>query len=109
MFVQFGAPELLILLVIIVLLFGVVQIGKIAGELGNGLRSFARACPGKAKIKPDRIINRAHTRIARTESILEIALRHAQQANATCVTDLYLVIGQLSSGFTLVIYKLSVI
>lgn len=32
-----------------------------------------------------------------TESVLEIALRYAQQAGATRVTDLYLVIGQLSS------------
>jgi hydrogenase nickel incorporation protein HypA/HybF len=32
-----------------------------------------------------------------TENILEIAVRHGQQANASQVTDLYLVIGQLSS------------
>lgn len=32
-----------------------------------------------------------------TQSILEIAIRHAQAANATKVTNLYLVIGQLSS------------
>ena len=32
-----------------------------------------------------------------TESILEIAVRHGQQANAARVKDLYLVIGQLSS------------
>lgn len=31
------------------------------------------------------------------ESILEIAVRHGQQAQAVRVTDLYLVIGQLSS------------
>jgi hydrogenase nickel incorporation protein HypA/HybF len=32
-----------------------------------------------------------------TESLLEIALRNAQQANAARVTDLYLVVGELSS------------
>lgn len=35
--------------------------------------------------------------LAVTESILEIALKHAEQAEATQVTDLYIVIGQLSS------------
>ncbi len=35
--------------------------------------------------------------LAITESILEITLRHASQAQAGRVTDLYLVIGQLSS------------
>ena len=32
-----------------------------------------------------------------TESILEIALRHAREAKARTVTDLYLVIGELST------------
>ncbi len=32
-----------------------------------------------------------------TESILKIAVRHAEDAGATRVTDLYLVIGQLAS------------
>ncbi len=32
-----------------------------------------------------------------TENILEIAIRHARQANASRVTSIYLVIGQLSS------------
>lgn len=32
-----------------------------------------------------------------TQSIVEIAVRHAKQANARRVTDIYLVIGQLSS------------
>ncbi len=35
-----GTPELLILLVIVVLLFGVGRISKVSGELGKGIRSF---------------------------------------------------------------------
>ncbi len=35
--------------------------------------------------------------LAVTESILEITLRHAEQAQVSRVTDLYLVIGKLSS------------
>jgi sec-independent protein translocase protein TatA len=37
---DFGLPELLIVLVIIVILFGPGRIGKVAGELGKGIRSF---------------------------------------------------------------------
>ncbi len=35
-----GAPELLIVLVIVVLLFGPGRIARTMGELGKGLRSF---------------------------------------------------------------------
>ncbi|MBI3175830.1 MAG: twin-arginine translocase TatA/TatE family subunit [Chloroflexi bacterium] len=40
LFRDFGIPELLIILVIVILLFGPGRIGKIAGELGKGIRSF---------------------------------------------------------------------
>ena len=36
------STELIVILVIVILLFGVGRIGKIAGELGRGIRSFQR-------------------------------------------------------------------
>lgn len=38
--IRFGPTELIIILVIIVLLFGVGRISKIAGELGSGIKAF---------------------------------------------------------------------
>lgn len=35
-----GIPELIIILTIIILLFGVGRINKIASELGSGIRAF---------------------------------------------------------------------
>lgn len=39
-FPKLGVWELVIILVIVILLFGVGRIGKIAGELGSGIKSF---------------------------------------------------------------------
>ena len=35
-----GLPELIIILVVVIVLFGPGRLGKILGELGSGLRSF---------------------------------------------------------------------
>lgn len=44
-----GPTELIIILVIIVLLFGVGRIGKIAGEMGSGVRAFREGLKGDEK------------------------------------------------------------
>lgn len=41
--VTLGLPEILIIAVIVILLFGVGRIGKIGGELGKGIREFRNA------------------------------------------------------------------
>lgn len=43
---SFGAPELLITLIAVILLFGVGRIGKIAKELGGGIRSYKEGLQG---------------------------------------------------------------
>ncbi len=50
---RFGPTELIIILVIIILLFGVGRISKIAGELGSGIRSFKDGLTGDKDKKED--------------------------------------------------------
>ncbi len=45
----FGAPELIIILVIVLLVFGVGRIGKIGSEMGNGIRAFKKGLQGDTK------------------------------------------------------------
>ncbi len=44
---SFGPTELIIILLIVVVLFGVGRISKIAGELGSGIRSFREGIKGE--------------------------------------------------------------
>lgn len=46
MFKSMGPTELFLLLAIVILLFGVGRIGKVAGELGSGIRSFKKGLKG---------------------------------------------------------------
>ncbi len=47
MFTRIGPTEIIILLVIVLILFGPGRIGKIAGELGQGIRNFRDGLGGK--------------------------------------------------------------
>jgi sec-independent protein translocase protein TatA len=44
-----GGSEWIIILIIVVLIFGVGRIGKIAGELGSGIRSFREGLKGDSE------------------------------------------------------------
>jgi sec-independent protein translocase protein TatA len=46
---DFGVPELLIILVIVIVLFGPSRLGKVMGELGNGLKSFKNGLSSPAE------------------------------------------------------------
>ena len=45
--IRIGPLELVIILVIVILLFGVGRIGKVAGELGSGIRAFREGLRSK--------------------------------------------------------------
>ncbi len=51
---RLGPLELGIILVIIILLFGVGRIGKIAGELGSGIRQFREGLRSDEEEKKDK-------------------------------------------------------
>jgi len=51
--VRIGPLELVIILVIVLLLFGVGRIGKIAGELGSGIRAFREGLQGDKEEKAE--------------------------------------------------------
>jgi len=51
---RIGWPEIIILLVVVLLVFGVGRINKIGGELGSGIRSFKEGLTGKK----DGVINK---------------------------------------------------
>ncbi len=48
-----GVPELLIILVVVLLLFGPGRISKTAGELGKGIRSFREGLNSKDEPKEE--------------------------------------------------------
>lgn len=51
---KLGVPELLIILVIVVLLFGVGRVTKIGGEIGGAIRSFRKGVKGdEEEVKED--------------------------------------------------------
>ena len=48
---RFGLPEIVIVLVIVLLLFGPGRISKIAGEMGKSISSFRDGLKGEKKVE----------------------------------------------------------
>lgn len=44
-----GTTELIIILIVVVLLFGVGRISKVAGEMGRGIRAFKEGLNGEGE------------------------------------------------------------
>ncbi|MDI6694472.1 MAG: twin-arginine translocase TatA/TatE family subunit [Anaerolineales bacterium] len=51
---NFGPTELIIILVIVIVLFGVGRISKIAGEMGSGIRAFKEGLRGDDEDKDEK-------------------------------------------------------
>ena len=51
MFAQLGVPELLLILAVVLLLFGVGRVSKIGRELGSGIREFRQGLSGNGEDK----------------------------------------------------------
>jgi sec-independent protein translocase protein TatA len=48
-----GAPELIIVLIIVILIFGVGRIANIGGELGKGINAFKKGLKPDEEKKPE--------------------------------------------------------
>jgi twin arginine-targeting protein translocase, TatA/E family len=51
---SFGLPEIILILVVVLLLFGPGRIGKVAGELGSGIRNFRKGIQGEDEKTADK-------------------------------------------------------
>jgi sec-independent protein translocase protein TatA len=47
---RLGPTELIIILLIVIILFGAGRIGRIAGELGSGIRNFREGLKGEGNV-----------------------------------------------------------
>ena len=52
-----GPTELIIILVIVLLVFGVGRIGRVAGELGSGIRAFREGIEGEGEDEDQAEVN----------------------------------------------------
>ena len=54
MFGRFGWPEIVIILVIILIIFGVGKLPQVGGAIGKGLRAFKRGQAGEEEVEEEK-------------------------------------------------------
>ena len=66
---RLGPTELIIILVIIIIIFGVGRMGEIGGALGKGIREFRRGQSGEIQQEPEPAPKPATTRRRRRQKV----------------------------------------
>ncbi len=61
----FGIPELIIILVVVLIIFGVGRLGEVGGAMGKGIREFRKAQSGD---DADRILPEEETPVSTNRS-----------------------------------------
>ena len=64
---RLGPTELIIILVIVIIIFGVGRLGEIGGALGKGIREFRRGQSGEIEQEPEPSPKPATTRRRRRQ------------------------------------------
>jgi sec-independent protein translocase protein TatA len=68
LFKNLGVPELILILVIAILIFGPGRIGKIGSELGRGIRGFKEGVGTSDKEEGDEVVAGGDEEVAESEA-----------------------------------------
>ena len=71
MFRSFGAPEIILILVIVLIFFGVGKLPQVGSALGKGLRAFKRGQSGEEEDIGQETVKSSSKKIAKAKKVTE--------------------------------------